>query len=110
MLDVVFRDTANIQLIKAKAWYDKQRPGLGAEFARSLESSVNRIARNPFAAPAVYEDVRRVLFKRFPYSIYYLVQGDTLIVLSCLHTRRAAIEWSEIQPNGTPSKSAIDRT
>ena len=102
MLDVVFRGSANTQLLEAKAWYDKQRPGLGAEFARSLESSVNRIARNPYAAPVVYEEVRRVLFKRFPYSIFYLVQGDTLIVLSCLHTRRAAIDWSEFQRTDTP--------
>jgi hypothetical protein len=83
MLDIVFRASADAQLVAAKAWYDQQRHGLGDEFAR-----------NPFAAPVVYQDVRRVLLKRFPYSVFYTSDGDNLLVLSCLHTRRAAVEWS----------------
>jgi plasmid stabilization system protein ParE len=96
MLNVVFRASADAQLVAAKAWYDQQRHGLGDEFARSLESAINRIARNPFAAPAVFQDVRRVLLKRFPYSVFYTADGDNLLVLSCLHTRRAAADWSKI--------------
>ena len=66
-LAVVFRSSADAQVVATKAWYDQQRHGLGDEFARSLESAINRIARNPLAAPAVHQDVRRVLLKRFPY-------------------------------------------
>ena len=93
MPNIVFRASANAELVAAKAWYEEQRHGLGDEFARSLESAINRIARNPFAAPAVYQNVRRVLLKRFPYSVFYTVDGDNLLVLSCLHTRRAAVAW-----------------
>jgi plasmid stabilization system protein ParE len=88
MLTVVFRASANIQVVDAQAWYEQQRLGLGAEFARSLESAVARVARNPFAAPIVHLEVRRVLLKRFPYSVFYITEGDNLIVLSCLHTRQ----------------------
>lgn len=95
MHQIVFRTSANKQLVAAKAWYDQQRQGLGDEFARSLESAINRVARNPFAAPAVNKNVRRVLLKRFPYSVFYIVDGDCLLVLSCLHTRRASIDWSK---------------
>ena len=93
MPNIVFRASANAELVAAKAWYEQQRHGLGDEFARSLESAINRIARNPFAAPAVFQNVRRVLLKRFPYSVFYTVDGDNLLVLSCLHTRRAAVAW-----------------
>lgn len=64
MLRVVFRTSASVQVADAQAWYDKQRQGLGAEFARSLESAISRVARNPMAAPVVHQDVRRVLLKR----------------------------------------------
>jgi plasmid stabilization system protein ParE len=94
MLHIVFRTSASAQVVDAQAWYDKQRQGLGTEFARSLESAINRIARNPLSAPAVYRDVRRVLLKRFPYSVFYLTEDDALIVLSCIHTRRATVDWS----------------
>lgn len=88
MLQVVFRASANAQVVDAQSWYDQQRLGLGAEFARSLESAITRVARNPFAAPAVHQEVRRVLLKRFPYSVFYTVEGDNLVVLSCMHTRQ----------------------
>ncbi len=88
MRQVVFRASANAQVVDAQTWYDQQRPGLGAEFARSLESAITRVARNPFAAPAVHQEVRRVLLKRFPYSVFYTAEGDNLVVLSCLHTRQ----------------------
>jgi hypothetical protein len=29
-----------------------------------------------------------VLLRRFPYSLLYQVQGDTLVVLACFHRRR----------------------
>lgn len=93
MLRVVFRASAAAQVVEAQAWYDQQRQGLGAEFARSLESAVNRVARTPLSAPAVHQVVRRVLLKRFPYSVFYIVQEDALLVLSCMHTRRALVDW-----------------
>ncbi len=92
MLRVVFRTSAGVQVADAQAWYDKQRQGLGAEFARSLESAISRVARNPMAAPVVHQDVRRVLLKRFPYSVFYIAESDALIVLSCMHTRRAPVD------------------
>jgi plasmid stabilization system protein ParE len=90
VLRVVFRSSANAQVVQAQAWYEHKRLGLGAEFARSLESAISRVARNPFAAPVVHQEVRRVLLKRFPYSVFYTTQDDHLIVLSCLHTRQNA--------------------
>jgi len=45
MRNIVFRTSANTQLVAAKTWYDQQRHGLGDEFARSLESAISRVAR-----------------------------------------------------------------
>ena len=91
--DVFFRTSALEQLAQAQAWYESQRSGLGAEFARSVEAAVARISRQPLAAPVAYEAVRRVVLKRFPYSVFYLVEPERLVVLSCLHTRRNPAAW-----------------
>jgi toxin ParE1/3/4 len=90
--NIVFRTSANAQLVAAKTWHDQQCHGLGDEFARSLESAINRVARNPFAAPVVHDNVRRVLLKRFPYSVFYIADDDNLLVPSCLHTKRAVVD------------------
>jgi plasmid stabilization system protein ParE len=91
--NVFFRRSAARELEEAQSWYESQRPGLGAEFARSLEAVVHRIARQPEGAPLVWEDVRRTHLKRFPYSIFYIVETDRLVVLSCQHQRRDPAGW-----------------
>ena len=94
MLKVAFRSSADAQLVAAKGWYDQQRKGLGDEFARSLESVINRVARNPFAAPVVYANVRRFYSNAFSYSVFYTTDANNLLVLSCLDTRRATFDGS----------------
>ena len=90
---VVFRDTAEQQLLQAQVWYESQRAGLGIEFARSVDAAISRVARQPLAAPVVYENVHRVVLKRFPYSVFYLIEPQQLVILSCLHTRRNPAAW-----------------
>lgn len=92
-LAVVFRTAAETQIVQAQAWYESQRVGLGVEFARSVEATVARVTRQPLAAPVVYDDVHRVVLKRFPYSVFYLIEPQRLVVLSCLHTRRDPATW-----------------
>ena len=93
VLTVVFRRSAENQLIQAQAWYESQRTGLGIEFARSVDAAIARVTRQPFAAPVVYENVHRVVLKRFPYSVFYLIEPQQLVILSCLHTRRSPAAW-----------------
>jgi plasmid stabilization system protein ParE len=93
LLNVFFRKSAARELEEAQSWYESQRSGLGAEFARSLEAVVHRIARQPEGAPLVWEDVRRAHLKRFPYSIFYIVEAERVVVLSCQHQRRDPAGW-----------------
>jgi len=95
LLDIVFRESAAHQLQEAQSWYEAQRAGLGAEFARSLEAVVHRIARQPEGAPIVWEDVRRAHLKRFPYSVFFIIEPDRLVVLSCMHHRRNPANWPQ---------------
>jgi plasmid stabilization system protein ParE len=95
LLEIVFRETAALQLQEAQDWYEAQRAGLGAEFARSLEAVVHRIARQPEGAPLVWEDVRRTHLKRFPYAVFFIVEPDRVVVLSCMHHRRNPANWPQ---------------
>jgi len=92
-LNVVFRAYARLQATQAQAWYEEQQAGLGVEFAQSLYASIARVARQPLAAPVVHGDVRRAVLKRFPYSVFYVVEPQRLVVLRCVHTRRNPNAW-----------------
>ena len=51
--------------------------------------------RSPFGHQRVYAEVRRVLVKRFPYGVYYLVEGEVLLVLAVAHSRRKPHYWAD---------------
>lgn len=88
MMRVLFRPEAREDAIEARDWYEKQSTGLGGEFVRALDAAVAAASRSPDAFAAISGDFRRVLLRRFPYSLVYLVQADTLVVLACFHHRR----------------------
>ncbi|WP_083396581.1 type II toxin-antitoxin system RelE/ParE family toxin [Nitrosospira briensis] len=53
---------------QARDWYEKQRPGLGADFASKVEEALEMIESNPMLYPALVKDARRANMKRFPYG------------------------------------------
>ena len=38
---------------------------------------VNAIAENPEGFPVIRKDIRRVVLRRFPYSVFYRLQGTS---------------------------------
>lgn len=73
----------------ARAWYEEQRASLGVDFVESLENAIELILDFPTAFPQVAAAYRRALLHRFPYALYYRVEGDVVDVLACLHNARA---------------------
>ena len=78
---------------EATEWYEGQRRGLGIEFLLELDAAVERAALNPQACAVQYRGARRVLLRRFPYSVYYLVDADAIEVFGVLHQQRIPAAW-----------------
>ena len=88
MKDVVLRPAAAADVEEAYRWYEERRAGLGEEFLASFETTLNSCLANPNLYPVLHRDTRRALLKRFPYGLYYRVQGERLIVVACFHAKR----------------------
>jgi plasmid stabilization system protein ParE len=73
---------------EAFRWYETRRSGLGVAFAKDAADKIDSLLRFPLAHPAVLKDIRRVILRRFPYGVYYLVEGERIVVLAVLHLRR----------------------
>ena len=43
-LPIIFRPIARTELHEAAAWYDRNKPGLGAEFTAAVDEILSRIA------------------------------------------------------------------
>ncbi|MBK6726061.1 MAG: type II toxin-antitoxin system RelE/ParE family toxin [Xanthomonadales bacterium] len=90
---VVFRPEARLEVLEAKAWYEARVPGLGMEFARALEVAVHSANRSPEAFSVIKDDCRRVLMRRFPYSVIYRSRQGELLVVAVFHHRREPDSW-----------------
>jgi toxin ParE1/3/4 len=92
-LPLVFRSAAQAEFDGAVAWYETQRPGLGADFVAEVQQVLDTIANQPDRYPVASGDVREAPVSRFPYCVYYRVKPDRVVVISVFHTSRDPSVW-----------------
>ncbi len=92
---IVFRPEAEQELLEAQDWYESKALGLGFEFARAADAAVASALRNPFGHFRLEAEFRRVLFRKFPYTLIYLPNLDELLVVSFFHQYRKPGVWLE---------------
>ena len=89
----VFRPAAAADVEDAFLWYESQRPGLGDEFLDEISLVLNAIVENPARFPVIHRETRRALLHRFPYSLFYRVQSEGVIIVACMHGKRNPAHW-----------------
>lgn len=87
MMRVEILDEAEQDFIDGARFYDAQEPGLGEYFLDSLFSDVDSLQLYA-GIHAKQFGYHRLLSKRFPYAIYYLVAGDVAQVWAVLDCRQ----------------------
>jgi len=90
---LILRPEAEADLAEAYVWYEQRRAGLGQDLLLSVEAALTAIYDHPFLYPVMHRNIRRVLIRRFPFGVYYLVEGETVIVLSIFHASRDPRGW-----------------
>jgi plasmid stabilization system protein ParE len=92
---LIIRPEAELDIQAAFEWYEAQSLGLGSEFVRAVDACLSNISRNPLAYPAIYQHARRVLIRRFPYGLLYVVNPDLITIVACFHSRRDPKQWQD---------------
>jgi plasmid stabilization system protein ParE len=92
-VDVRLRPEAEHDLAESARWYEGQRAGLGQEFLDEALASLSAIAERPLASSTVYGSLRRALLRRFPFGVFYLVDGHGAIVIGVIHGSRHPRRW-----------------
>ncbi len=70
-------------------WFvdERQSPGLGDRFLDAIEAEVQTLALNAGIHLKV-EGFYRMLIRRFPFALYYLIDDDTFAIDAILDCRR----------------------
>jgi plasmid stabilization system protein ParE len=90
---ITLRPQFEIDVAEAASWYEGQRAGLGKEFLRCVDESVDAIAALPLGFRKVHKETRRIPVGRFPYGLLYRVTEDEIVLTACMHSRRHSQHW-----------------
>jgi hypothetical protein len=74
-------------------WYENRRVGLGEEFLAAVSTVIQSLETYPEGFPVVYRQTRRANLRRFPYSLFYRIVDDQIIVVACMPGRRHPRRW-----------------
>jgi len=86
-MKIVILPSARDDLADGFDFYEEQQEGLGDYFEESLFSDIDSLRLYAGIHRKVF-GYHRLLSKRFPYAVYYLMELDTIIVKAVLDCRR----------------------
>lgn len=92
-LSIVLRPAAQEEFDEAVDWYEQQSAGLGVEFLNRVEEALDRISATPEAYSIVFQEMRRIVVRKFPNLIYYRVEPEQIVVFAIFHNKREPKTW-----------------
>lgn len=92
-MTLLYHPDAEVELIEAAQVYEEKVPGLGARFLDEFDTAILQIQEAPHRWRVVEDDLRRFIMNRFPYSIYYRIEGEDLRILVVKHHSRHPDYW-----------------
>jgi len=92
---LIVRSEAEADVTEAALWYEERAAGLGLELVREIGLAVGRAVEAPlhFMLLRQRPEVRRVLTRRFPYRVFFIVRDDAIIVFAVMHAARHDRHW-----------------
>src|SRR5687767_10601752 len=88
------------EVAEAAAWYEKERPGLGADFGHAIDAALDLLEQDivPLtSAPGVAgtRGIKRLLLRRFPYAVVVLERDTEIFVIAFAHHARRPGYWRD---------------
>lgn len=92
-MNVRFLTLAQQEVDEAVVWFDERVEGKGIVFLDELDRVVRLVKAYPLSPTEIEPEIRRCLFAKFPYSMIYGIENDTIVVIAVAHSRRSPRYW-----------------
>lgn len=89
-----FLHQARDEMLEAAERYEGERAGLGADFLVEVQRVVDAARAYPESGTPLVRGTRRLLLKRFPYSLVFRAEPENILVVAVAHHRRRSGYWS----------------
>ncbi|MBI4840032.1 MAG: type II toxin-antitoxin system RelE/ParE family toxin [candidate division NC10 bacterium] len=95
MKPVPFLPAAREEFLAAAHHYGTAASGLGHDFIAAVEQAVARIAAFPEHGSPHLMSTRRVVLRRFPFSVVSLLEPEAVLVVAVAHHSRRPGYWRD---------------
>ena len=92
---LVVRQQAKADIRQAARWYERQRGGLGRAFVQHIDALLGRVRLNPMQYQVVHREVRRAIPRRFPFGVFYRIDGADVLVFAVVDLHRDQSIWQD---------------
>lgn len=91
------------EAVEAAAWYEQERPGLGIAFSLALDRALDLLEEEVVPLMSMpgesgTQGVKRLILKRFPYSVVVQEYAGEILVLAVAHQSRRPGYWRSRRP------------
>ena len=80
-------------MTEAALFYEIAHPSLGDDFLDDIRFAIDSVREHPKLGVALGYGFRRVLVRRFPFSIIYFVEPGQIVVVAVAHQSRRPDYW-----------------
>ena len=82
---VRYKRAAAAEIEVAISRYAQPEINQAAAFVKDLERTESHLRTQPALYQRVEDEIRRAVLRRFPYSLFYVIEQDLVIVLAFMH-------------------------
>jgi toxin ParE1/3/4 len=93
-------EDASTEAESAAAWYERQCPGLGAEFNESIQAALDLLEEgivplSPLPGSSGIRGAKRLILQKFPFDVVVADDGTAFVVLAFAHHARRPGYWRD---------------
>ena len=92
-MEIRFHPAARTEVTEAQSWYQERSAIAAVGFAREIARVVRSIAEAPNRHPHAGHGTRRLLLRRYPFSLYYRIVGEFIEIVAVAHQKRRPAYW-----------------
>jgi plasmid stabilization system protein ParE len=93
MIGYRFLYPAEEEMTEASLFYEAASLGLGNDFLDDVQRVVDSLREHPYLGHGVDRNLRRMLLRRFPFSLIYSVEADAILIVAVAHYGRRPGYW-----------------
>ena len=95
MTELLIHPLAEAELEAAALFYETRLAGLGASFLTEVSRCFDHVRNSPESGLRCHGRFRRLLVRRFPYSVIYETLPHAVLIVAVAHQRRKPGYWRQ---------------